>query len=209
MSEKTLTDAMGNQVPIRYVCKYDRVRDVEVRRIVEDWQRQRTALEALVVRTLDRLEKIIAARGGDVAERGNIQASTFDGLMTVAADQRYDIHLDDRVAQARDILVHYARGIAEEVDGEKGQALLAILDETFRPSANNTLSSTRVLSLFRMNVKAQVWRDAIALIQESIETRKGKRYLRVTTRADRQQDPVPIRLDAAACWPVPDSGAPS
>jgi hypothetical protein len=200
--EQTMTDAMGNVVPTRYVKPYDRVRDAQVRLIVADWLRQRAALEDLVARTLGRLAKVVAARGGDVADKGNIQVSTFDGLLTVSCDQRYDIHLDDRVKQARDMLLDYARGIAGKVDGDDGQALLAIIEETFRPSANNLLSSARVLSLMRMEVRAQVWRDAIEMLRQSIETRKGKRYLRVSVRPDRQHDAVPIRLDAANCWPV-------
>ena len=76
------------------------------------------------------------------------------------------------------------------------------VDETFRPSANNLLSAARVLSLMRMDVKAPAWREGIELLRQSVETRKGKRYLRVTVRASRQHDPVPIRLDAAACWPT-------
>ena len=208
--EQTMTDAMGNVVPIRYLPKYDRVRDAEVRRIVADWQRQRAALEALVARTLDRIERIIEARGGDVADKGNFQASSFDGLLTVACDQRYDIQLDDRVKQARDMLLTYARGLAGQLAGEDGQTLLAIIDETFRPSSNNALSTARVLSLMRMQVKAAVWRQAMDLLRESISTSKGKRYLRVTVRPDRQHDPLPIRLDVANCWPItPDPADPS
>jgi len=203
----TMTDAMGRAVPVAYVNTYDRTRDREVRQIHKAWLKARANLESLMADTLTRLDRICAARAADgtpIAARGNIQVSSFDGLVTVSCDVKYDIVLDDRVREARDLLLSYARSLAGRLGGEDGAALEAILDETFRSSADGRLSTNRVLSLLRMDrIQAPEWRRGLELLRQSIETRRGKAYVRVAARVDRQHDPVPIRLDVADCWPQP------
>jgi hypothetical protein len=131
-----------------------------------------------------------------------MQVSSFDGLLTVGLNVRYEIHLDERVIKARELMLDYARSLAEKLGGEDAQALLALIDEAFQASKSGSLSISRVLSLMRMEIKAPKWQEAKRLLVESMETRRGKSYLRVETRPDRQHDPVPIRLDIADCWPT-------
>ena len=64
------------------------------------------------------------------------------------------------------------------------------------------LSVARVISLMRRDIKNPQWQQARELLSQSMETRRGKSYLRVESRPDRQLDPVPIRLDIADCWPA-------
>ena len=204
MAEKVMVDAMGNQVPVRYVSAYDRTRDRVCRRIASDWKKQRKGLEDLMHKTLAGLAEIVDARkdaGHELALRGNVQVSSFDGLITVNVEQRYDIHLDDRVKAARDRLYEYASAIAGKLEGDDRETLIKILDETFRASSDGRISTNRVLALIRMEVKAAAWKQAIAMLVQSIETRRGKRYVRVTVRADRDHDAEAIRLDVADCWP--------
>lgn len=203
--ERTMIDAMGNTVPLRYVTQYDKARDAGVRRIHARWVKARAYLERVMADSLSDLDKIATARGEagtDVAEKGNIQVSSFDGSITVGLVVRYEIHLDERVMQARDLMIEYTRGIAAKLDGDDAQALLVFIDEAFQASRSGALSVSRVLSLMRRNILAPQWQEAKRLLAESMETRRGKSYLRVESRTDRQQAPVPVRLDIADCWPA-------
>jgi hypothetical protein len=204
-TEKTMIDSMGAAVPLRHVKPYDRVRDLRVRRILTRWRAAREYLERVMIESLADLDKIAQARGEagmDAGPKGNLQASSFDGLITVGRNVRYDIHLDERVIQARELMYGYARSLADKLGGDDGQALLVMLDETFQVNKSGSLSVSRVLSLLRKNVRAPQWQEAQRLLSESMETRRGKSYLSVEVRPDRQHDPVPIRLDIADCWPA-------
>jgi hypothetical protein len=204
-TESTMTDSMGNTVPVRYVSAYDKARDAGVRRIHARWIKARSYMERVMTDSLADLDKIAAARGEagiEGGEKGNMQVSSFDGLLTVGLNVRYEIHLDERVKKARELMLDYARSLAEKLGGEDAQALLALIDEAFQASKSGSLSISRVLSLMRMEIKAPKWQEAKRLLVESMETRRGKSYLRVETRPDRQHDPVPIRLDIADCWPT-------
>jgi hypothetical protein len=204
-TESTMTDAMGNQVPVRYVSKYDKARDAGVRRILARWMKARTYLEQVMADSLADLGKIAIARdaaGISGGEKGNLQVSSFDGLVTVGLNVRYEIHLDERVVKARELMLDYARSLASKLgDDGDAQALLAIIDEAFQANRSGALSVARVMSLMRREIKSQQWIEAKRLLSESMETRRGKSYLRVESRTDRQQDPVPVRLDIADCWP--------
>jgi len=204
MSEKTMTDAMGNNVPIRYVSAYDRARDAGVRRIYARWLKARAKLETVMQESLRDLDKIAQARGEagiEMGAKGNLQVSTFDGALTVGLVVRYEIHLDERVKQARALMMDYAQSLAAKLGGDDAQALLELIDEAFQATRSGSLSVSRVLSLMRRDIKSKQWIEAKRLLAESMETRRGKSYLRVESRPNRQHDPVPIRLDIADCWP--------
>jgi len=206
--ETTMIDAMGAAIPLRHVKPYDRTRDAGVRRIHARWVKARAYLERVMADSLADLERIAAARGEagiEAAEKGNIQVSSFDGLLTVGLNVRYEIHLDERVVQARELMLDYARGLAAKLGGDDAQALLALIDEAFQASRSGSLSVSRVLSLMRRDIRAHQWQEAKRLLSESMETRRGKSYLRVESRPDRQHDPVPTRLDIADCWPAQDN----
>jgi hypothetical protein len=210
-AETTMVDAMGQRVPLRYVTRYDRARDAGVRRIHARFLKARKYLEQVMVDSLADLERISMARGAagiEVSAKGNVQVTSFDGLLTVSVNVRYEIHLDERVIRARELMMDYANELAAKLGGDDGAALLILVDEAFQATKGGTLSVGRVLSLMRRDIKAPQWQEAKKLLAESMETRRGKSYLRVEARPDRQHDPVPVRLDIADCWPATDEVAP-
>ena len=201
--EKTMRDALGNDVPLRYVSKYDRLRDTAVRKILKRWQAARAELEDVMEDTLTLLDEIALARGetgASPAEKGNFQVSSFDGNITVALTQRYEIRLDDRVAQAREKMYGYARGLVEKVGGEDGKALFEIIKQAFEASKTGNLSIARIANLLKMNIANQQWTEAKQILTDAMTPAKGKCYLRVEHRPDRQHDMQGIRLDIADCW---------
>jgi hypothetical protein len=203
-AEKVMIDSMGASVPVRHVSQYDRTRDASVRRIYARFKKAREYLEKVMTDSLADLEKVAKARGEAGIEpgtKGNIQVSSFDGLITVGLNVRYDIHLDERVVRARELMYACARRIAAKLDSEESKLLEVLIDEAFQPTRSGALPVARVLSLMRREVNDPEWKQAKQLLSECMETRRGKSYLRVEARPDRQHDPVPIRLDIADCWP--------
>ena len=204
MQDKVMIDSMGASVPVRHVSKYDRTRDAAVRRIYARFLKARHALEKVMAESLADLETVAKARGAagiDTGAKGNIQVSSFDGMVTVGLNVRYDIHLDERVIRARELMFACARRIADKLNSEEAKLLEVLIDEAFQPTRSGALPVARVLSLMRREVNDPEWKEAKKLLAESMETRRGKSYLRVEARPDRQHDPIPVRLDIADCWP--------
>jgi len=203
-ADKVMIDSMGAAVPVRHVTQYDRTRDASVRRIYARFLKAREQLEKVMAESLADLEKVAKARGDagiEAGAKGNIQVSSFDGLITVGLNVRYDIHLDERVIRARELMFACARRIADKLNSDEATLLEVLIDEAFQPTRSGALPVARVLSLMRREVNDPEWKQAKQLLSECMETRRGKSYLRVEARPDRQHDPVPVRLDIADCWP--------
>ena len=108
---KTMRDSSGQDIPVKYVSKYDRERDARVRRILARFRKARAMLEQVVVESLADIDAVQAARDTEPGARGNFQCQSFDGLVQVSIEQAWNIRLDDRVKTARDIMLDYARGL--------------------------------------------------------------------------------------------------
>ena len=197
---KTMRDASGQDIPLKYVSKYDRERDARTRRILARYLKARAVLEACLADSLADIEAIQTARETDANAKGNFQCQSFDGLIQVAIDQAWNIRLDDRVREARDIMLAYAQELCAKA-GPDAQALFEIVQEAFAASKSGGLSIGRVLSICRRNITAPEWLRARKLLLDSIQTDKGRAYLRVYHRPDTQQDFAMLKLDIADCWP--------
>jgi len=202
---KMMLDSNGELVPVKYVSAFDKLRDRNVNRIVATARKLRTQLEGFVSDSIDQLTEI-SGQKEKLGAKGNFTASSFDGLRRVSIRQKYNIFLDERVIDAREKMFGYVKSVLARVNPDDAQALLVILEDAFRVGQNNMLSTGKVLSLLRMNIKNSDWLDAQQILKDALKPQKGKRYLQIETRPDTNHDYVSIRLDIADCWPVEVTG---
>jgi len=198
--QKTMTDAQGQAVPVAYVKPYDRERQRVADRILKRWQKAQAAVERCYRETAADIERIEAAaaegRTGSrgLGRKGNFQFQSFDGLVQVARIARYELRFDERLRVAVDII--------EAIIDEKAQGIDADVAElirgAFRPTSDGLLSQSRVMGLFRLKIKHPRWPEAMDLIRDSIESRRGKTLLRVARKPHRDADWQTIAVDIAA-----------
>ena len=136
-----------------------------------------------------------------LGEKGNFSARSFDGLIQVAIRQQYNIRLDERVIHARELMMEYVNSVLDRVDGVDVSALRLLVTEAFKVNSQGFLSAGRVLSLMRMEVNNDKWREAKMILQAALKPEKGKQYLICESRKTTQGDFKAIRLDIADCWP--------
>ncbi|GEM_PF-695346 len=204
---KTMTDAMGNAIPVKYVSAYDKARDRVALRIRERYEKARRVLEKTLAESVKDLEDLKSLKE-KTGVKGNFAAQSFDGLTRVAIRQQYAIRIDERVAVARGIMLHYVNSVLDRVNGVDVSALRLLVEQAFKANSSGFLSTGRVLALLRMEVNDPDWIRAKLLLQESLMPVAGKRYLACETRRSTQADFAPIRLDAADCWPEETALAP-
>lgn len=197
---KTMRDSNGNDVPVKYVSKYDKARDRVTRRILARFLKARKELEKIVADCIVDLDELRGTKD-KLGSKGNFSAQSFDGLISVEIRQQYNIRLDERVARAREMMLAYVDGILEKVGGNDAQALRLIVQEAFRANSDGILPTGKILSLMRMEIDNGTWREAKLILQDAIKPQKGKRYLKRNRRASIQDDFRSIRLDISDCWP--------
>lgn len=204
---KTMTDSNGTAVPAQYVKPWDKLRNKVTRRIEARWAKARRQLEAVMAETVADIDTLMEARtketGAPVADRGNFRVSSFDGLIHVDMRQSYRIVLDDRVREARRIMLAWAAGLVGSIEQREPRALmLQLIEEAFSASSTGTLPVGKILSLLRRDIKAPEWQRAKKLLEDAIQPEKGKCYVAVLVRPDRQHEPERIKLDVSDCWPA-------
>lgn len=197
---KTMRDSNGQEVPVKYVSAYDKLRDKITRRIKARFLKARAALEAVVSESIADLDELARCKES-VGAKGNFQARSFDALTQVSIRQQYNILLDERVVRARELMLGYVEGVLAKIGGNDAQALKLIVAEAFKANAQGFLSTGKIMSLLRMEIDNADWRKAKQILQDAIKPQKGKRYLACEVRRSTQEDFRQIRLDIADCWP--------
>jgi hypothetical protein len=194
-----MIDAQGQQVPLAYVKPYDRERDRRARRCLARWQKGRAVIERIYRETAADLEAIeaLAADGRTdrrLGKKGNFQFCCFAGLIQVARSARYELRFDERLRTAQEIIEEIIAEKAEGADADLAEMVKGI----FRPTSDGLLSQARVMGLFRLKIKHPRWAEAMDLIRESIESRRGKNLLSVRFKLNRDADWESIPLDISA-----------
>ena len=87
--------------------------------------------------------------------------------------------------------------LLDRVNGVDVSALRLLVMEAFKANSQGFLSTGRVLSLMRMEVNSEKWREAKRILQEALKPEKGKQYLICERRKTTQGDFRAIRLDIA------------
>lgn len=197
----TMRDSNGNDIPLKYVSKYDKARDKAVRRVLARFLKARAMLEQTVKESIVDLNALAATKES-VGAKGNFSARSFDGLIQASIRQQYNIYLDERVVRARELMLGYVEGVLGKVGGNDAAALRLIIAEALKANAQGFLSTGKVMSLLRMEIDNADWREAKRILQEAIKPQKGKRYLVCERRSSTQGDFEAVRLDIADCWPA-------
>ncbi len=202
--ENLWTDINGDQVPAKYVSKFDKARDAVSRRILKRFNAGRKVLEQIVRESIEDLDGLMLLKES-VGAKGNFQTSSFDGLIQVSIDQQYNIQLDERVARARELMLEYVNSELSRLDKDT-TFLHKLVEDSFRANAKGYLPISSILKLTRYEVKDARWNEARGILQDAMKPVPGKRYLNCRVRNTPQQDFKTIRLDLADCWPMAKGG---
>ena len=197
--ENLWTDINGDQVPAKYVSKFDKARDAVSRRILKRFLAGRKVLEQIVRESIEDLDGLMKLKES-VGSKGNFQTSSFDGLIQVSIDQQYNIQLDERVARARELMLEYVNSELSRLDKDT-TFLRKLVEDSFRTNARGYLPISSILKLTRYEVKDERWNEARGILQDAMKPVPGKRYINCRVRNTPQQDFKTIRLDLADCWP--------
>lgn len=180
--ERTMTDNLGNAVPLRYVSKIDRERDRVVRQLFRKAERLNEQLAEFRVECLETIEAFLdwEAAQGDGPQRGpkgNVSLPSFDGTLRVTRARQASIEFDERLQSARELIREHITDKAANLDRD----IQVIIDDAFNGS-NGRLSTARVLGLLKLKIAGPKWVQAMELIKESIRVSATREYARFHRR---------------------------
>jgi hypothetical protein len=192
-------NAQGHLVPESAIAPIDLERDELVKEIVE----QARALQAKMREFKQRAMGDVLAFVDLAAERydakvgglkGNLTLASFDGAYQLKIQVADRLVFDERLQIAKtlvDACIHkWTEGSRMEIR--------ALVEHAFQTDREGKISTGRILSLTRLNIDDDDWRNAMQAIRDSMQVVGSTRYLRVYERTADGARYEQITLDVAA-----------
>jgi len=197
--EGYLKDASGRLVPESLVSEIDKLRDSLVKEIVASAQAtSRTLAQFKSQATGDinafidlSAEKYGVTLGG---QKGNVTLTSLDGQFKVQRAISEKIVFDERLQIAKELV---DKCIHKWTEGTNDN-IRALVEHAFQTDKEGKISTGRIFSLMKLEIKDPDWECAMHAIRDSIQISGSKSYLRIYQRESDGQDYHPIALDISS-----------
>lgn len=189
-------DSRGRLVPVESIKEVDLARDELVTQIVVDAMRVSETLRGFKERTLDDIEafcelsaeKYDAPIGGT---KGNITLTSFDGRFKVLRALQEQLVFDERLQAAKALIDE----CLDEWTGNTRKEIKTLIRDAFQVDKEGQISTSRVLTLRRLNFDDPRWARAMEAISDSLRVAASKTYIRVYERDEKTGKYKQIGLD--------------
>lgn len=193
-----MTDRKGRLVPISQISDYDLEMDAFVNDAIRDAKAKNQDLRDFKKRSFDNCyawldliaEKYGRTRGG---AKGNVTFPSFDGSKQITIKVQDSLTFGPELQVAKDLIDECVKEWSKGAD----EKLLAVIDDAFHVDKEGNLSTSRILSLRRVKIEDDRWKQAMEAISESLLVTVSKTYINFREK-DESGKLVNIPLDIAA-----------
>lgn len=190
---------LGHFVPDAMVSDIDKLREQTVINLCEEAVRRSLELQAFKQRAFEDIaafieisaERFQVSVGG---RKGNVRLSSFSGEWRVERSIQEYITFDERLLAAKALIDEC---ITEWSAGSRVE-MQALVNNAFSVDGAGRISTNRVLSLRRIEIKDEKWQRAMKAIHESIQVTGSRAYVRIYRRVSDSDKYQAIPLDLAA-----------
>lgn len=196
--ERYMRDPAGRLVPIELVSAQHLLEDQTVRKILGYAEALSAQIQRFRGHTFDDVGTfvaLLAERYGDRrgGRKGNVQLSTFDGLMKVV------VSVQDQLAFGPELEV--AKGLVDACItawGEGARAeLRALVHHAFQVDQSGRYNREAIFQLRRVAIEDPRWQAAMTAIGDAIRVLGSREYVRFYKRRDARAPWEPVTIDVA------------
>lgn len=196
--EGYLRDARGALIPLDTIKPIDLARDDLVSEIVTKARATAACLAEFKTGAFADIEAFIelsaekygAKLGG---KKGNVSLVSFDGRYKIIRAVQETLTFDERLQAAKalidECLIDWTQGARSEIR--------ALIDNAFQVDKEGNISTGRILSLRRLEISDQKWKQAMEALSDSIQVQCSTSYIRVYERIGNTDKYQQIPLDVA------------
>lgn len=194
-----MQDTLGRLVPAEKVADVDKARDSLVREIADKAKGLQAAMQGFKKATMGDVgafvalsaEKYGATIGG---RKGNLTLMTYDGALKLQVQVQESLAFDERLQAAKtkidECIQEWSQGANANIQ--------ALVNDAFQVDREGKLAVGRILSLRRLKIDDEKWRQAMQAISDAIQVVGSKAYVRLYEREGDGETYKPIVLDMAA-----------
>jgi len=191
-------DGRGRLIPLSAIKPIDLARDELVAELVARARFASEQLAAFKQRAFDDIaafvelsaERYGAHLGG---QKGNVSLVSFDGRYKVQRAIQDTLCFDEGLQAAKALIDTCLHAWSEGAPSE----LRALINDAFDVDREGRISTARILSLRRLDIRDARWLQAMAALNDSVRVQCSKSYLRVYQRDETSGDYRAIALDLA------------
>jgi len=195
-NQKTWLDHRGNDVPRKYVPKFDRYNETQVSKIFNaavKLNEQMIRFKEMAYSTADALyaEMLREANIEPSSRKGNYTLTSFDKSIRIEVNINELIEFDENINLAHMKLHEFIEMKTNGADSD----IIALINQAFT-TRKGRLDKARIFGLFSLNITHPLWQEAMELIRKSINRNSTVRYMEIAEK-DENGRYVPIRLNFA------------
>jgi len=187
--EGYLRDARGALIPQETIKPIDLARNDLVLEIVGKARAVSEHLSEFKTKTFADIE-YDAKLGG---KKGNVGLVSFDGRYKVLRAVQESLTFDERLHAAKALIDEC---LAEWTQGARSE-IRALIDNAFAVDKEGNISTGRILTLRRLEIKDAKWLQAMDALSDSIQVQCSTSYIRVYERIGDTDKYRQIPLDVA------------
>lgn len=174
-NERTLTDALGREFPVKVLDKELVIRDEVVRKVmgkVMKLQERIISDKQKIVEEIEAYLSDIAARNG-LTWKGSAELLSFDESMRIEIRYHENIRFGVELQLAKQKIDECLKAWTSDSNVN----LKAIITEAFQVDKKGQLAKHRILSLRKFKIKDSTWKEAMELIDKAIQVTSTKQYV--------------------------------
>ncbi len=177
-TKKVWTNHKGQDVPFAYISKFDKAKETLINRQIKQADAVSQRLEKFkkeAMMEMDEMIELMYKQHGmerKTDSKGNITMYNFNKSLKIEVKVQDIIDFDDRIQLAQTCINDFLTLKTQGADAD----LSTLVNSAFTTSKGR-LDKNRVLGLFQLKIKHELWEKAMELIKESITTNNTRRYI--------------------------------
>ncbi|MDX2094341.1 MAG: DUF3164 family protein [Alphaproteobacteria bacterium] len=199
MNNETMTNEKGHLVPMALVKAEHKLENDLVLDLFDKARRMNAEIARFKITATDDIEAFLALVGEKYGvrkggQKGNITLLSYDGLTKVQVAVAESIAFGPQLQVAKTLVDEF---IKESIEGVN-ENICALVNHAFAVDREGKVNRSNILSLRRLDIKAEKWKQAMAAIADSMRVTSTKQYIRFYQRRDPVAPWVAMPLDFAA-----------
>lgn len=181
-SGKTMLNSHGNEIAIELVDKQALRREATINKIFSQIERlnaQMFKAKAKIYAQIIGYNEHLAKKKGVKPRGSNIQLTDYAGTRRVAIKNSSINTFNELISIAETKIKNYVKRLSADSKPE----LEAIINNVFKTDKKGFLDKNKILSLREIIINDPEWKEAMDLINESLEVRETKEYLNIQKKS--------------------------
>ena len=181
--EGYMQDAVGRLVPVETIKQVDLVRNEVVLELMTRAEKLVAALAEFKQQAMNDIQAFVELSGEKYGanlggNKGNVTLYSFDGRFKLIRSMADSIQFDERLQAAKALIDDCLKRWSDH----SGVEIKVIINDAFQVDKAGRINTKRILSLRRIEIEDEAWRQAMQAISDSVQVVNSKAYIRFYER---------------------------